>query len=382
MKKSVLIGGAVAVVLVGFVAFRLLKPEDKAADYETRPTVRVQAPETSDIILYTDLTGTIEPQSKASVQPKISGEVLEVYFQAGETVTEGQVLCTIDSDALTSLRLQMEAAQVALNDANNTLARTQALFASGGVSQQALEQAQNGAENARISYESAKNQYDLQVEYTQVTAPISGEIESRTIEPHDHVTDGSEICVISAKDQLQVKFGITEQILDNLKVGDSVTAEKGETSYEGTVTEVGSMVNSATGLYDAKAALSQAPGLTTGSRVKLTVVMDQALDAMTIPVDAVNYSQGQPFVYCYVDGTAVRTDIESGIYDSQRMEVISGLDADSQVIVSWSNELMDGAEVLLAEEEAGDAEQTQTEAGQESETQAEDGQTAEASAES
>ena len=116
--------------LVGLIAFRFLRPEEQTVNYETRPTVRVQTPETADIILYTDLTGTIEPQSTASVQPKISGEILEVYFQAGEQVTEGQVLCQIDSDSLTSLRLQMEAAQVALNDANNTLARTQGEFLS------------------------------------------------------------------------------------------------------------------------------------------------------------------------------------------------------------------------------------------------------------
>ena len=359
--------------LVGLIAFRFLRPEEQTVNYETRPTVRVQTPETADIILYTDLTGTIEPQSTASVQPKISGEILEVYFQAGEQVTEGQVLCQIDSDTLTSLRLQMEAAQVALNDANNTLARTQALFATGGVSQQALEQAQNGAENARISYESAKNQYDLQVEYTQVTAPISGVIESRTIEPHDHVSAGDEICVISAKDQLQVNFGITERILENLSVGDDVTVEKGASDYSGTVTEIGSMVNASTGLYDVKASLNQAPGLTTGSRVKLTVVLDKAIGAMTIPVDAVNYAQTQPFVYCYENGTAVRKDIESGIYDSERMEVLSGLTADSQVITSWSNELMDGAEVVLASE--GTAEDQ----GEEADAQAEDGQTAEES---
>ena len=203
-----------------------------------------------------------------------------------------------------------------------------------------------------------------------MTAPISGVIESRTIEPHDHVSAGQEICVISGRDQQQVNFGITEQILGNLSVGDGIIVEKGEASYEGTVTEVGSMVNASTGLYDVKAVLHQADGLTTGSRVKLTVVMDQALGAMTIPLEAVNYSQGQPFVYCYEDGVAVRTDIESGIYDSEHMEVISGLTPDSQVITSWSNELMDGAEVLPAEDtESEDEIETD---GQEAEEPVED----------
>lgn len=70
--------------------------------------------------------------------------------------------------------------------------------------------------------------------------------------------------------------------------------------------------------------------------------MDRAEGAMTVPVDAVNYDNGNAFVYCYEDGTAKKTMVEAGIYDSQNMEIISGLEADSQVIVTWSNELVDG----------------------------------------
>ncbi|MCD7908970.1 MAG: efflux RND transporter periplasmic adaptor subunit, partial [Clostridium sp.] len=68
-----------------------------------------------------------------------------------------------------------------------------------------------------------------------------------------------------------------------------------------------------------------------------------------VPVDAVNYAGGEPFVYCYEDGSAIKTMIEGGIYDSERMEVKSGLRPDSRVITSWSNELVDGAQVLLDE---------------------------------
>ncbi len=67
---------------------------------------------------------------------------------------------------------------------------------------------------------------------------------------------------------------------------------------------------------------------------------------LTVPVDAVNYDKGEPFVYCYEGGTARKTMIESGIYDSNTMEVKSGLTEESMVITSWSNELMDGAEVI------------------------------------
>lgn len=286
------------------------------------------------------------------MQPKMAGEVLEVYFQSGDVVEQGQVLCRIDSDALTALKLQMDSAAVAVRNAENTLNRTRSLYGGGFVSQENMEQAENSWESAKIAYDSAKNQYDLQVEHTTVTAPLSGVIESRSIDPHDHIKTDTVICTISGGDGLQVKFGITEKILANMSVGDTVELEKNGTAYEGKITEIGTMVNSATGLYDAKASVAEADGLTTGARVKLTVVMSQAKGAMTIPLDAVSYDAGMPFVYCYDQGIARKTVIESGIYDSQTMEVTSGLTEDSAVITSWSNELQDGAEVLLEDESA------------------------------
>ncbi|WP_417045834.1 efflux RND transporter periplasmic adaptor subunit [Enterocloster sp.] len=338
-------GAVVLLVAAGFV-FKLVSGKEEAPQYETRPTVAVQTPVTGDITLYTELTGTVEPVSRASVMPKISGEILEVNFQAGDTVQAGQVLCKIDSDALRTMELQMQSASVAADTAARELARLQPLFDGGFVSQQQFQQAQDAATSARLAYETAKTQYDLQMEYTTVTAPIGGVIESRGIELHDHVSPSAPICVISGGDQLQVNFGVTEKVMKNMNVGDALTVEKNGSTYEGNLTEIGAMVN-ASGLYDAKAAVSQGASLTNGAKVKLTVVMDRAEGAMTVPVDAVNYDNGNAFVYCYEDGTAKKTMVEAGIYDSQNMEIISGLEADSQVIVTWSNELVDGQQVLL-----------------------------------
>ena len=348
MKKSSkrLIAGAVVLLVAAGFVFKLVSGKEEAPQYETRPTVAVQTPVTGDITLYTELTGTVEPVSRASVMPKISGEILEVNFQAGDTVQAGQVLCKIDSDALRTMELQMQSASVAADTAARELARLQPLFDGGFVSQQQFQQAQDAATSARLAYETAKTQYDLQMEYTTVTAPIGGVIESRGIELHDHVSPSAPICVISGGDQRQLKFGVTEKVMKNMNVGDALTVEKNGSTYEGNLTEIGAMVN-ASGLYDAKAAVSQGASLTNGAKVKLTVVMDRAEGAMTVPVDAVNYDNGNAFVYCYEDGTAKKTMVEAGIYDSQNMEIISGLEADSQVIVTWSNELVDGQQVLL-----------------------------------
>ena len=354
MTKKKIIGGIIIILAALFVLFRFLNREETVSTYESRPTVSAEQPATGDIVLYTELIGTVEPMSKADVIPKMAGEVLEVNFQAGDYVEAGQVLCRIDSDALTSLKLNMDAASVTLAEAQRNLARLQTLYAAGAVSQQELEQIQNSTESARIAYEAAKNQYDLQLEYTAVTAPISGTVESRNVDVHDFVSTGASICTISSDGQLQIEFGVTEKTHGNIAAGDTITVEKGGNTYEAQISEIGSMINASTGLYDVKAAMDSQADMTTGTRGKLSVVRDKAEDAMLIPLSAVNYDNGNPYVYCYQDGTAVRTDIQAGIHDQDKIEILGGLEANSQVITSWSNELVDGAQVLV--KEAGETE--------------------------
>ena len=352
MKKGVKIAiGAAVVVVAAAGIFSILGRKPEVVDDDVRPAVVAEKPQTGTISLYTDVIGTIEPSETVSVTPKIDGEILEVMFEAGQYVEAGQPLCRIDSDALTALRISMESAQVAMNDANSTLQRTQALFAGGTVSQQAFEQAQNAATSARLQYEAAKNQYDLQVEYTTVTAPISGIAESRNVDPHDNISTSDVIAVISAKDQIMVKFSVPERVMKNLQTGMAVTVDEYGTEYQGNITGVASVADTSNGLYDIKAAIQNGEALTTGSKAKVSVLKDIAENVMTIPVDSVSYDDGNPFIYIYDNGVAKRVGIESGIYDMERMEVEGGLNADDLVITSWSNELSDGVEVVLADEE-------------------------------
>ena len=78
MKKRGKILALAAIVVVGAVVLSRCGHKNTAAEYESRPTVKVENPVRQDISLYTDLTGLVEPQSRASVMPKMSGEVLEV----------------------------------------------------------------------------------------------------------------------------------------------------------------------------------------------------------------------------------------------------------------------------------------------------------------
>ena len=349
MKKSVIVAGVAAgAVVASLAAVRVLKPKAPEAEAAV-PVVEVQTPQTGTIELYRDLVGKVEPSDVVYIYPKMPGEVLEVFVKAGDMVQEGQAICTIDTRQVDNARLSLQAAEMGRNDAQRNLQRQKALFAAGDIASAAYEQAQTQAKNAQIQYETAKLNYDNQVEYSNITASIAGKVEICDIEVHDNVAGQNLICVISGEGSKAVSFSVPEKIAGQMQVGSRVRIEKNGSEYQGSVTEISSMIDAATGLFKVKASVEKGDALSTGSSVKLSVTSDKAENVMTLPVDAVYYSGGDAYVYTYDNGTVHHVPVEVGIYDSQRIQLVSGIGAEDEVITTWSSELFEGSVVQKAE---------------------------------
>ena len=368
------------IAAAAFVGYRLVSSKRVVATADSRPSVVTVHPENRDIAVYTEQIGTIEPTKSTSVFPKMAGEVMSVNFNAGDAVKAGDVLATIHSDALISLRIQVDAAKVSMDDAATALSRTQALADTGAVAAQALEQANSAATSARLNYEAAKSQYDLQVSYTKVKAPVSGVIETKNVEVHDMAAGSAPIAVISSNDGVEVKFGATSDVQRSLKPGDEIKAAYNGEEYTGAITEIASSMSASTGLFEAKASLNEAAALQTGTRVKLTILKERETGALAIPIAAVLHAGNQAFVYVYEDGKAVKKDIATGLYDSEYIVVKEGISAEDAVISTWSNELYDGAEVLLAESASAEESAAETTAGEAAADESAMGESAETAA--
>ncbi len=348
MKKSVVIAAAaVVVVAAGALVLPRVFQTKEVREVVPPPVVRVENPETGDLELYRSLIGVVEPSDLVYVIPKMAGEITAVHVAPGDYVTEGQLLCEIDTKQVDSARLQMEAAAIQLQDAKTNLERMRVLYASGDISAQAFEQIDSGVKSAQIAYDGAKLAYDSQVEFSSITAPISGKIESSTMEVHSMAAQTNPLCVISGEGSKAVSFAVTEAVLDHAAVGAPIRIEKNGSEYAGVITEVNTMVDPATGLFKVKASVENGDALVSGSSVKLYVTSDKAQGVMTVPVDAVYYQDGDPYVYTYDNGTVHEVVVETGISDDSRTEIRSGLTADQQVIITWSPELYEGAAAQL-----------------------------------
>lgn len=356
MNKKVIIGGIIVAAACAVILPRLMKKEP-FAEAVADPIVEVATPETRDIRLYTSLVGTVEPEDVVYVYPKASGDVTEVKVAVGTYVNEGDVLCTIDTKQVESAKNSMDSAKLALDEAQDELSRQSVLYAGGGISDQAYEQYQNKVKSAQITYNNAKTEYEKQLSYSQIQAPISGTVEICNMELYDQVSQGDLICVIAGEGSRVVSFSVTERIRHYLWEGDRVVVERDGEAYEGTITEVSLMADTNTGLFKAKARLDDDIDLVrfpTGSMVKLYVISEKAENVTAIPVDAVYYDGGLSYIYTYDPETQSlhKVQVEVGLYDSDWIEVKSEIDMDTQVLTTWSSELYEGTTVRLKNDAA------------------------------
>ena len=369
MKKKKIVIPA-ALVFIAAAAFTLGRggkgPEGKPEDMGRQmnvTAVSAEPPGTGSIELETAVTGTIEPSDVVYLYARAAGDVTSVLVKAGDTVEAGQLLAVIDTKQVESAENAMESARLSYESAQSTLSRQELLYAGGDISEQEYEQYQNQAESSRLAYESAKMSYETQVEYSNITAPVSGVIESCSIEAFDHISANEQLCVISGEGAQTLKFKVTERIAGNLTAGDELRVEKDGETYSGSITEVSGMADASTGLFEVKGSINGADSVASGSVVKIYLVSDRAENVMTVPVDAVYFDGGVGNVYLYQDGTVHKQQVEVGIFDSSLAEIQSGLTESDLVISTWSSELYEGSTVKLKNEktdEQPDRQQTES----------------------
>lgn len=349
MKKgaTILAGVIIAGILAGAVGMRLMKKEPPI-EAAPLPNVSVEGPERSDITLESGLIGTVAPSDIIYVTPKAAGEITEALVAAGDVVAQGQPLCRIDNEKqIDNAKIQMDSAAVSMQNAQATLNRMQVLFSTGDISAQAFEQTQAQARAAQLQYQAAKLAYDTQVEFSTVTAPISGVLESVTMDLHSMVSQSSVLCVITGEGMRKVSFAVPERIQKNLAVGDTIRIEKQGSQYQAVITKLANMISAQTGLFDVEATVEGGEALATGSTVKLYVVSEHVENVVTVPVDAVYYDGGDAYLYlAQTQGGEVSVHkvlVETGIFDDERIEILSGITMDDSIIVTWTAELYEGS---------------------------------------
>ena len=411
MANRTFFNGITAAVFALLVIFAeaCSKPEEKepesVAPVQTAP---VQRASMQRII---KAWGILHAIDQAGVTPKLSAPVHEFYVNRGDHVRKGQLLALLENRDLTAATVESRAlldqaeagyrntaaaslpeeiarAQSDVQSAKEALDAAQKLYESRKdlVQQGAL--ARRSLDEANVSYVQARNQYEIaerrldslvkvgketgmkqaqaqldaakgrhqgveiQLEYSRVTSPINGVIAERPLYAGEMANAGSPLLTIMDISRVVARAHVPSEQLRFLKVGNPATITTADSSAElrGIVTVVSPALESNSTTAEVWV---QAPNpgerFRPGSSVQVAILAETVPDALVIPASAVLPSQeGAPIVMVVgADLLAHERQIEIGIRETQKVQVLKGLEPGEQVIVEGGLGLSDKAKVRI-----------------------------------
>ena len=197
-------------------------------------------------------------------------------------------------------------------------------------------------QQASVGIDSAQ----MQLDFCTVTSPISGIVESVSVEKNGMAAAGNPAYIISNKESMTVTFHVAEKAKSTLAVGDHVTVERNGITYNGTITEIGTMAGQQTKLFQVKASVSGAgDSLPNGVSVKVYATTQKEKDKLIVPYDSIYFSAGDAYVYCVENNAIVKTEVTVGLMNDTHAVIEEGLTKDSLVVDNWSSKLRTGVEV-------------------------------------
>ena len=313
--------------------------------------VKTVNPVEGNVYVISSLTGTVKSSAAVYLYAQSSGDVTAVNKKVGDKVMPGDILCEVDTGTVESAKNSMESARISAEQARNNLARMEILYAGGDITEQEHEQYINSAKTSELQYNTAKANYEKQLQGSSVSAPIEGVVQSCGVEVNDRVNNNDVLYVIVGSGSKQINFFVSERIMNHLSVDDKMNAVKNGKTYPGKITSVNAIVDDATGLFECIAELDETDEIAIGSTVRIEITSDKAEKVLTVPVDSIYYSGGDAYLYTVVDNKAVMTPVEVGLYDDETAEILSGVSKEDTVISTWSNNLYEGANVRINDEE-------------------------------
>lgn len=301
---------------------------------------------------------TIKSRRSATLQPQVSGKLMQILVRSGDHVKTGQPIMTIDAQpqlATVQAQRSTELQKKALFDYNTIqLNRQRKLFEAGVTSRDALDQAEQAFSNSKADYESAvalRKTQEEQLAYYTIRSPYDGIVGDIPVHVGDYVSSSTILTTVDEAGDLEAYIYIPTDRANQVKLGLSVEiADTNGKQLEKTQIDfLSPQVDPAMQGILAKAPVhSTAEIMRNAQMVKANVIWSTSPMAV-VPVLAVTRQGGQSFVFVarQVNGQTIATQVPVTLGETvgNTYSVLSGLNAGDQVIVSSTQFLVNGMPV-------------------------------------
>jgi multidrug efflux system membrane fusion protein len=366
-RRGWLIGGVVIIAVIVLVVIHLLnaekvKPGTPAQVVSAAKATLGNMPETLNEL------GTVTPINTVNVLPQLSGYLTSVGYQEGQDVAKGQFLAQIDSRQYEIDKQQAQAQlakdEASLAQARADLARFTQLHEQKSIAEQTFvdqqflvkqDEAAVQADQANIA------QFDLDLAYCHITAPIAGRVGLRLVDQGNFVTQSSSpgIVTITTMKPTTVQFTVPQNSLSkvlqrfnsNSKL--AVTVYNSDNSKQlatGTLYALSNQMATGTGTVTLRATFpNDDEALYPNEFVNVQLLVDTLQRAVLVPTPAVQ--SGAPGDYVYLvnaDQSVSVHKVTPGPSDGKNTVILSGLSAGQTVVTDGMDRLSDGAKIKLS----------------------------------
>lgn len=371
MLKRWLLGLAAACVLAlgGYALLAKSGEESSRAGQmpggaRTLPVLAVPA-RTGDIGVYLNGLGSVVPLNTVNVKSRVDGQLMQVLFQEGQLVRSGELLAQIDPRPfevqLSQAEGQMARDLAQLKNAKLDLERYKGLVKQGYIPKQQLDTQEAMVRQLEGIVKADQSQIDnakLQLAYSRITAPISGRVGLRLVDPGNMVraNDTNGLLVITQLTPITVVFTIPEDslppVLERLNAGrqlavDAFDREQKKKLASGTLLTVDNQIDPNTGTVRLKAVFANEDGtLFPNQFVNARLLLDVKRGVTIVPSVAVQRGAKGTFVYVVKEDrtVAIRT-VALGTTHGEDASIDSGLAPDELVVVDGTEKLREGSKV-------------------------------------
>lgn len=350
MKRVILTIIIIAVALVGIVFILSQNKAKNEADTATvaiqnaAVAVRADTADIKDVNAQYVTNGVFAPKQEVMLSAEAPGKVVRVLVEEGAYVKAGQTLAIIDGD---KQNVNVTNAQAVYANAEAEVVRFESAYATGGVTKQQLDQMKLQLENAKNNLKSAQ----LSASDVNITASFAGVVNKRNIEPGSYVNPGQELFEVVNVSTLKLKINVDEKNIGQTKLGQSVKVESpvlpNQTFY-GTVTFVAPKADGSLNFpVELEIKNNASNDLKAGMYGTAYFGSEQSVNTLVVPRTAFVGSISSNQIFAIEDGKAVMKNVVSGRSFGDDIEIISGLEKGTVVVISGQINLLEGTPIEI-----------------------------------